>query len=248
MNIRLTSLFLFLLLAVSTSAQDAEEIDVLYSHQLNGGINLHTHGGGIFANFSKFQDASHLTSFGLEVVFLKHEKEIRSFNPVYEDSKSYVVGKANSFFVVRPSIGREKILTKKLRKSGVQVGYSYSFGPALGFTKPIYLEIGYPSIPYDYLVVEQYNPEEHFSNNIFGRASGLKGFDKLKFHPGGFAKFAMNFEYSNEKSRLKGIEVGAVLDVFLNDIPIMAEQLTENNQFFLNGFVNIYIGKRYILR
>lgn len=248
MKIHLTSLFLFLLLSSASFAQDNEEIDVLYSHQLFGGINLHTHGGGAFMNFSKFQDAFHLTNFGLEVVFLKHEKEIRSFNPVYEDSKSYVVGKANSFFIVRPSIGREKILTKKLRKSGVQVGYSYSFGPSIGLTKPIYLEIGYPSIPYDYLVVERYNPDEHFSNNIFGRASGLKGFDKMKLHPGGFVKFAMNFEYSNEKSRLKGVEVGAVLDVFLKDVPIMAEQLAQNNQFFLNGFVNIYIGKRYILR
>jgi len=242
------SLFLFLVLTSACFAQDNEEVDVLYSHQLFGGINLHTQGGGAFMNFSKFQDAFHLTNFGLEVVFLKHEKEIRSFNPVYEDSKSYVVGKANSFFIVRPSIGREKILTKKLRKSGVQVGYSYSFGPSIGLTKPIYLEIGYPSIPYDYLVVERYNPDEHFSNNIFGRASGLKGFNKMKLHPGGFVKFAMNIEYSNEKSRLKGVEVGAVLDVFLKDVPIMAEQLAQNNQFFLNGFVNIYIGKRYILR
>lgn len=229
-------------------SQSNDEVDVLYSHQLYGGLNLHTQGGGIFTNFGKYKDATHLNLVGLDIVFLKHEKEIRSFNPVYEDSKSYVVGKANSFYIVRPQIGRQRILTKKLRKSGVQVGYTWAFGPSLGFTKPVYLEIGYPSIPYDYLAVERYDPKEHFSNNIFGRASALRGFNELKFHPGGFAKFAMHFDYASEKDGIKGLEVGAVVDLFAEEVPIMAAIHAENSRFYLNGFVNIFFGQKYILR
>ncbi|MEO0403386.1 MAG: hypothetical protein AAF193_00805, partial [Bacteroidota bacterium] len=85
------------------------------------------------------------------------------------------------------------------------------------------------------------------TNNIFGRASGLRGFDQLKFHPGGFVKFALNFEYSSEKNGIKAIQVGAIADIYPEEIPIMAD-LSENSQFFLNGYVNILIGKKYILR
>ena len=233
---------------LAISQQSNEEIDVLYSHQFYGGLNLHTHGGGIFANFGMYKDATHLNLVGIDVVFLKHEKEIRSFNPVYEDSKSYVVGKTNSFYIVRPQVGRQCTLTKKIRKSGVQVGYTWAFGPSLGFTKPVYLEIGYPSIPYDYLAVERYNPDQHFSNNIFGRASALRGFNELKFHPGFFAKFAMHFEYSSEKDGIKGVQVGTVVDLFADEVPIMAPIYAGNSRFYLNGFVNIFFGKKYILR
>ncbi|NQX90823.1 MAG: hypothetical protein HRT74_01530 [Flavobacteriales bacterium] len=237
----------FIAFALTSFGQSKDDIDILYSHQFTGGLNLHTNGGGINAQFLKYKDAFNLRYVGLEIVFMKHDKEIRSFNPVYEDSKAYVVGKANSFYIARPTFGKQRVLTTKQRKSGVEVGYQWGIGPSLGFTKPIYLEIGYPSIPYDYLVVERYNPDEHFTNNIFGRASGLRGFDQLKFHPGGFAKFALNFEYSSERNGIKAIQVGSIVDVYAEEIPIMAD-LSENSQFFLNGFVNNLIVKKYILR
>ena len=181
---------------------------------------------------------------------MKHEKEIKSFNPVYDNSKSYVYGKLNSFFVIRPGIGRKKILTDKLRQSGVQVGYTWGLGLSGGITKPVYLEIGYPSIPYDYLAVERYDPDRHYFDDIYGRASGLNGLEELKFYPGAFAKFALNFEYSNEKDRLKGLEVGAVLDAYPSRIPIMAENVGElegiqNENLFLNFYINLFIGKKY---
>jgi hypothetical protein len=241
---------LVLLIGFSGLAQSElyEEPVIIYSNQTYGGLNLHSNGAGAFLNFGKYRTAKKIMIFGFDVLYLKHEKEIKSYNPVYDDARSYVLGKMNNFYMVRPGIGVERILTEKLRKSGVQVSYTWQVGPTLGITKPVYLEIAYPGIAYDYLVVERYNPDAHYSNNIYGKASGLNGLDELKIHPGAFVKFAFQFEYSNEKNRLKGLEAGMVVDAFPQDIPILAEKYEQNKQLFFNFYLNLFIGQKYIKR
>ena len=224
-----------------------EEPVVIYSNQMYGGVHLHSNGLGGTFTWGKYRNAKQIMTLGVDALFMRHEKEVKSFNPVYEDSRSYVYGKVNNFYILRPTVGVKKMITEKLRKSGVQVGYSFQFGPSLGFTKPVYLEIGYPSIPYEYVSVERYDPEEHFFDDIYGRASGLNGLNELRLHPGAFAKFALDFEYSNEKDGLKGLEAGVAFDGYLNRIPIMAETITNDNnrRFFLTFFLNFYIGRKY---
>lgn len=222
---------------------------IVYNKQILGGLTLHSNGWGAYFQMGKYKGVKKVLLFDLDIVSMKHEKEVKSYNPVYEDSRSYVYGKMNNFYVIRPLIGRKKILTQKERRSGVQVGYSWMFGPSIGITKPVYLEIGYPSIPYDYLSVEKYDPERHFFDDIYGRASGLRGFSELGIIPGASAKFALNFEYSNQKDRLKGLEVGAALDVYFKEVPIMAEEYVDKNrQYFLTLYINLFFGKKYIQR
>jgi len=99
-----------------------------------------------------------------------------------------------------------------------------------------------------YLAVEQYDPERHFFDDIFGKASGFNGLNQLKLHPGGFVKFAFNFEYSNEKDLMKGMEAGVVLDVYAQRVPIMANTESfedQNKALFLNFYLNLFIGKKY---
>lgn len=245
---RIVFAFIAILMALSTKAQNElyDEPLVVYSRQMYGGLQLHSNGLGGFFKFGTYRNAKKIMIFGVDALYMKHPKEVKSFNPVYDESRSYVYGKTNNFYILRPSFGYKKVLTTKLRRSGVQVGYSLLFGPSLGITKPVYLEIGYPSIPYQYLAVERYDPSQHFFDDIYGRASGLNGLDELRLHPGGFLKFAFHFEYANEKDRLKGLETGVALDGYFNRVPIMAEELgAENNRFFLTFFLNFFFGKKY---
>lgn len=247
---KLLALLILLCTASATHAQNElyDEPLVVYSRQMYGGAHVHSSGLGAFFKYGVYRNAKKIMIFGVDALYMKHPKEVKSFNPVYDESRSYVYGKTNNFYIIRPTFGYKKIITDKLRRSGVQVGYSLLFGPSLGFTKPIYLEIGYPSIPYQYLSVERYDPGRHFFDDIYGRASGLNGLNELRVHPGGFVKFAFNFEYANEKDRLKGLEAGVALDAYASDIPIMAEQLgADNNQFFLTFFLNFFFGKKYNL-
>ena len=154
--------------------------------------------------------------------------------------------------IISAGIGRKKILTEKLRHSGVQVSYNWLVGPSFGFTKPIYLEIVYIDEPNNqpYLEVEKFNPDLHYIDNIYGRASSLRGFDELAFQPGAFGKLSFTFEYSNERERLKGIEAGAAADFFSRRIPIMASYDNEsmnpkNHQLFLSLFLTLFIGTKY---
>lgn len=244
-------LLLFSVFALAVSgvwAQSAlselyDEPTVIYRKQVHGGAILHTNGLGAYIYGGRFRGVNKVLLYGVEGITMKHDKEIRSFNPVYEDGRSYVFGKLYSFYVIRPSVGVKKVITQKVRTTGVSLGYTWHAGPSLGFTKPIYLEIGYPRIPYEYLAVERYDPSVHSYESIYGRASGLNGLNELTLRPGGFFKFAFNFEYANEKDRLKGLDVGVAVDAYAQRIPIMASE--QNRQVFVTFFLNFFFGSKF---
>ena len=235
-------------------AQPIPESEILlYNKMRQIGINVNTNGYGISTKFGRYTDATHLWIFGGDLLFVKHEKETKTWNPVNDpNARPYYYGKLNNFYVLRAQIGRKKILTEKLRHSGVQISYNWSVGPSFGFTKPVYLEIVYMNEPNNqpYLEVEKFDPDLHYIDNIYGRASSLRGFDELKFQPGAFGKFSFTFEYSNERERLKGIEAGMAADAFSRRIPIMAiydegSQNPKNHQLFLSLYLNFFIGTKY---
>ena len=236
------------------AAQPIPESEILlYNKMRQIGINVNTNGYGISTKFGRYTNATQLWIFGGDLLFVKHEKETKTWNPVNDpNARPYYYGKLNNFYELRAQIGRKKILTEKLRQSGVQISYNWTIGPSFGFTKPVYLEIVYRNEPNNqpYLEVEKFDPDLHYIDNIYGRASSLRGFDELKFHPGAFGKFSFTFEYSNERERLKGIEAGMAADAFSRRIPIMAiyddaSTNPKNHQLFLSLYLNFFIGTKY---
>ncbi len=223
-----------------------DEATIIYSNSVYGGAILHTNGWGGHVTFGKGITAFKSRILQFDMVGMKHTKEIRSFNPYSEQTRSYIFGKLNYFFILRPSIGQRVVSFDKIRKSGVSVGYNWRVGPSLGFTRPVYLEIGVPgnSFPFEDVIVEKYDPERHTFDEILGRAGGLKGFNELKLKPGLYGAFAVNFEYDADREGLKGIEVGATVDYYpLGDVEIMA--FAENYQLFVNFYVCIQFGKKF---
>jgi hypothetical protein len=240
--------------AATLLSQPIPESEILlYKKMRQVGLNINTNGYGINSTFGRYSDATHVWLFGGDLMFVKHEKETKTWNPINDpNARPYYYGKLNNFYTLRAHLGRKKILTEKLRRSGVQISYNWLAGPTFGFTKPVYLEIIYTDEPNQqpYLEVEKFNPDLHYIDNIYGRASSLRGFDELKFHPGAFGKFSFTFEYSNERERLKGIEAGAAADFFARRIPIMAiyddeSKNPKNHQLFLTLYLNFFIGTKY---
>lgn len=225
-----------------------DEAVVIHDYSVYGGAMLHTNGWGVHITYTKNKGAFKSRLFQLDIVGMKHPKEVRSFNPYYDDSRSYIYGKLNNFFILRPTFGKKYLKFDKIRKSGVAVGYNWRLGPSLGFTKPVYLEIGIPEeggfYNYTDLIVEKYDPDNHIPDNIYGRASGLRGFDQLRLNPGIHASFALNFEYDPEREGIKGIEVGANVDFFpLGEIEIMA--FADNKALFFNFYVALQFGAKF---
>jgi hypothetical protein len=75
---------------------------------------------------------------------------------------------------------------------------------------------------------------------IYGKASFFKGFNELKVMPGIFAKGGFNFEYSKQDKIIHAIEVGAQINMFIQEIPIMATE--KNNAIFFSLFASYRFG------
>lgn len=230
--------------AVSMFGQQTiyEEPSLLFTKSLHGGIHIHPRGWGLDFRYGDIQTVSRTVYYGIEILGMKHSKEKKEFRSS-RDANAYAYGKLNSMYIFRPSLGYKRVLTDKFRKNGVEVSWHNSFGPSLAVTKPVYLEVTIEGEPLSSFVVERYDPEKHFVNNIIGRASVLEGFGELKLWPGAHIKSGLFFEFSPYQRQLKGIEVGMALDAYIEEVPLMAFE--HNNRFFHSFYINLFIGKKY---
>jgi hypothetical protein len=251
----LPAILLFLTLFISAgfnglNAQREEPVGydsisdrVLLKKELTGGLTLHVLGMG--ANIRKGVNKNFFTSriFEVEMVSLKHPKQIRLINPYYYNAKSFVYGKLNHVYLLRAGFGYKKMLNRKPYWGGVELRVLYMGGITLGIAKPVYLYF------YDetgqYLKEERYNPDNpyHDEEYIFGRAPYSNGLGELKLYPGLLAKAALNFEFGKLNSKIRALEAGGTVEFFPVGIPIMAFNPDMNLVFTL--YLNFSLGKRY---
>lgn len=248
----LTSLLLFPLFfcAFSGFAQEEPEFDsiannILLRKEMNGAFFLHTNGWGIEYRMGKNRTAFNKLMLEADLAEYKHSKEIKSINQFYTNTRSYIYGKLNAVYLVRTGIGEQKMLNRKPYSGGVELRLFYFGGLSVAMTKPVYLNV----LTYDttetrmVIVTEKYDPKKHFQEDIYGRASFLKGFNEIKPYPGAYAKLALGIEFNNVNQSTKLLEVGAVLDYFAKPVPIMATKKAD--QFFLTLYLSLGFGKRY---
>jgi hypothetical protein len=246
-------MFIFLMISVSGKmafAQEeiVEEYDsiaerILLKKEMTGGATVHVLGMGV--NFRRGSNKSFFSSriFEIEVVSMKHPKQIRVINPYYYNAKSYVYGKMNHVYILRAGYGFKKLLNRKPYWGGIELRALYMGGVSLAFAKPVYLVFWDPT--YTYRFEAKYNPDNYFHNAeyIFGRAPYTNGIWETRIYPGVYAKAGLNFEFGTLNSKIKALEAGGVFEYFPIAIPIMAYNPTQN--FFLTLYLNFSLGKRY---
>ncbi|MDQ3049999.1 MAG: hypothetical protein M3Q95_03835 [Bacteroidota bacterium] len=222
-----------------------EEKPPLMKNEFTFGLNLHTSGWGVNVRRSKNITGYKKRVFEAELVNMKHPKEIRSVNPYFDNAKSFFYGKMNTMTVLRAAVGKQNVLFSKAEKGGVEVRLHYTGGLSLGILKPVYLNILYPTgIDREYeVVVEKYDPQSHYVDNIYGRAPFTQGLGEIKPYPGAYGKLGLTFEYGTHSEDIKSIETGITIDAYAKEVPIMA--LTENKQFFINFYINLLYGRKW---
>jgi hypothetical protein len=250
---RVISLFflLFMLAMGSNVFSQDDELDgydsvanrVLQKKELTGGVTLHVLGMGL--NFRKGINKTYFNSriFEVEVVSMKHPKQIRVVNPYYYNAKSYVYGKLNHVYILRAGYGFKKLLNRKPYWGGIELRAMYMGGFSLAIAKPVYLYFWDET--YSYIKEEKYNPDNyyHSSEYIYGRAPFTDGLGELKVYPGVFVKGALNFEFGALNTKIRALEAGAVVEYFPAPIPIMAFNPAIN--LFVTFYLNFSLGKRY---
>jgi hypothetical protein len=214
---------------------------VFFRNERSFGISLNTDGLGFGYRGAKRIDFRNKRFYEIEAGSLKHPKEYKMSNP-YTTGGNFVYGKLNSTFYLRGGLGHQHELYKKADLGGVAIRYFYSAGPVLAIYKPVYYRIMYP-VSVNEVVIR----EEKFDYskaiqpvNIYGRAPFTKGFSEMKVMPGIYVKGGFTFEYSKEDKVIHAIEVGAQINAFPKEIPIMAT--TTNKAVFFSFFVSYRFG------
>jgi hypothetical protein len=222
-----------------------EDQTMLYRYEAHGGFVLHSGSWGLFYRKGKHVTGYKKKFYEIEFAHMKHPKEIKLPNPQFENSKPFAFGKINALLVFRGGVGLQHALFGRNQHSGVEIRCLYAAGFSAGVIKPIYLEIFKQRNPPELndVVVERYNPDIHPIQSILGRASFTYGLNKMSLAPGGYAKFALSFEYGRGSTDVKTIEAGVVADYYGKRIPMM--EYIENKIYFLNLYVALTWGGKW---
>ena len=232
---------------------------ILYKHERHFGVNVHSLGWGVHSRRVWNDNVKWQHFLELDIVSMKHPKQVKTINTWISDAKGYDYGKQNSTFFIRLGYGKQLILFDKPDFGGIMVSAVGVVGVSLAFLKPVYLEILYADdiTSEFYVETEKYNPIEHSPYNIYGRASYFKGFDEMQLQVGSYLKAGFSFEFSKKDDLIRSIEAGVSLDAFKigdNDIvgdalgkelPVMA--ITKNKKTFLSFYINMnfFFGKKW---
>jgi hypothetical protein len=226
---------------------------IIYNREFSTNFRLHTHGLSFGISGGRLQTYYRTKYWHVEVGELKHAKEFRQSWDAPSSlngrvSRAFKYGKQNNLLVLRGGIGNKRYFSEKAKHKGVAVGISYEAGGTLGLLKPYYLELqsGDGNTTYAARYSEETASRFLDITKIHGASSWGKGFGQASFLPGAHARFSVHFDWGAFDEYLKSFEGGVMVDVFARKAPIMVElDNVENNQLFLNLFLNLQFGKRW---
>ncbi len=238
--IKLIPAVICLLIFTESFAQRDDVGNYEYDKEVLFGLNKNTN-GGLIGGFvlkvgTKLTDEQ-LAFWAIELSNVKNPKEVR-YNTVL--GNSYIFGKSNYLYAIRPQYGREIIVFKKAPNQGVQVSLLGAVGPSFGLIAPYYIEYAVNRLE---TVTEQYDPEVHQSRfNILGTGSLFQGLGQSEFAFGANFKAAVSFEFGVFKSNVTGLELGYMLEGYTKEIPLIPT--TENRQLFQSAYFTFFYGFR----
>ena len=231
----------FLVFSISKSFAQREDVgNYEYDKEYMFGINKNTNGGLIggfvFKAGTRISDEQ-FSFWGVELSNVKNPKEAR-YNTVL--GNSYIFGKSNYLYAIRPHYGREVVLFKKAPNQGVQVSALAAVGPSIGLIAPYYIEYAINRLE---TVTEQYDPEIHQSRfNILGTGRLFQGLGQSQVAIGANIKAALMFEFGVFRSNATGLELGYLLEGYNKEIPLVPT--TENKQLFQSVYFTFFYGFR----
>lgn len=232
--IKIYCLLLCIFFSSPLLSQDTEDYE--YTREFIFGINKNTNGGligGVILKYSQALNPTLFQSFGLELVNVKHPKEVRRHT---YNGNSYIHAKENYLYSVRLQYGREKILFKKAPQQGVQVTGILAAGPTIGVVAPYYVQVYVDN--FTTITV----PNKANQGDIAGTGGIFQGIEDSKIKLGANIKASVSFEFGTFKNSVTGFEAGFLLEAFPEEILIIPG--AKNNKIFTSAFLTILFGTR----
>ncbi len=235
--------FLTVLWGVSAAVRAQDDNVYEYNQEYIWGVSKNSNSGligGVAGKYSRQVSEGKFQSFGLEIVNVKNPKELRI--PSRATGNTYLFGKTNYLFSVRPQYGREWVVFKKAPQQGVQVNFIVAGGPTLGLLTPYYVQYGRDRrievIPARD-IVKQGN-----TGSVIGSGPFLRGIreGEVNVKIGANIKAALAFEFGTFKNDVTGFEVGFQFEAFPEAIEIA--QVAESQRLFPSAFIMLFYGSR----
>ena len=191
--------------------------------------------GGLQTKYVKKNVGKWSTVMSAELVNIRHTKELRI--PT-QYSGTFVLGKTNYLFVLRPQYGIDRLLFAKDPDDGVKVSLQGVVGPSLAVVKPYMIE----KLNNDETTSKVQYTEDVDLTTIIGNAGWYRGFGQSKFTGGLNAKMSLNFEYSTIKKKVSAIELGFLYEQLASQVELNPFVNPESS-FFI-AFVTLSFGKK----
>lgn len=236
---------------------DLDYKGIIYRNEWSLDFRLHTNGAAIAYNTGKIDAFNKTSYYHFELGYMtdfRERKQTRSFQTgTIIQSRTFIFGKANNVINLRAGKGWKRYVSEKARRKGIAMGYSYEVGPSLALVKPYYLNVRRNNIINGEVVVTfediKYSPEDEdiFLNNVAiqGSTGFWKGFDEITVIPGLQTKASLLFSLGAYDKLVKAIEVGAMLDLYIQKVPIMVETpAVSAKPYFFNLYISMQIGRR----
>ena len=186
-------------------------------------------------------------SLNLINVDFAHIKDYREFtSPFSYNGQTYIEGKLNYLYTIRPEYGKEITLLKKASQGGPALKGIFSTGPTIGLQAPYMVDIAFSSnnpfgqstvsVPLKDLLDNKYP-----SAGVIRESGMFSSLGKSSIVPGWHLKSAINIEFNSEKSSYMAVEVGFIIDVFNNPI----EMLNQSTQrpVYTTAYLTFLLGK-----
>ncbi len=229
--------------STTQALESGQDPNVLYRNELSCGIFAHSRGIGINVMRAKHVTGTRKRLVELELLNLKHPKEIKVSNSI-NNSKRFVYGKLNNVLLLRAGVGYQNTLFKRSDMKSIEIRASYYVGGNISFAKPNYILVyreGFGGTKYQESV--KYDPAIYTIDSISGKGPLLEGLSEMKVYPGLYAKLNLSFEYAPFSNKVKAIETGVIFDYYPKALPIMAHNPAEN--FIITLYVGFVFGKKW---
>jgi len=117
-------------------------------------------------------------------------------------------------------------------------------GRYLGVLRPYFVDIFVPSPVFHQFgqpVPQPYDPNVHDYVDIVGVSNLFNsGFGQIRLQPGLSFRALALVEFSPQTTSINALEIGANLDYFFSDVPIMA--IVENRRVYLSMTLGVVFG------
>lgn len=226
--------------SVQLLAQDDNVYE--YTQEYMWGVSKNSNSGligGVAGKYSRQVSEGKFQSFGLEIVNVKNPKELRRASAT---GNTYLFGKTNYLFSVRPQYGREWVVFKKAPQQGVQVNFIVAGGPTLGLLTPYYVQYGRDRRVE--VIPARDIAKQGNTGTVVGSGPFLRGIreGEVNLKVGANIKAALAFEFGTFKNDVTGFEVGFQFEAFPEAIEIA--QVAESQRFFPSAFIMLFYGSR----